>query len=307
MSISGKIIASIFFIVVFISSFGATCAKSQYYQSLASSEYQIQFEAIYSKIEWDDGDDQRDYGAEFLINFMPVNVGGHPLYEAAFLERVGHISLDVGHAHIKLSSSTELDGPFYGIYVDYMSPDNPLVWKANIFNADYEYNLPIDAKWSKDVIGAGLGLFLKDGLLITFEYSRKETDLSISGLPNDESRTNLYTVSGKSVTEFGNDKAVNIEVGIDIEEFEEEFVSETNTIINVEGDYYLNSRTSLGGLIAKNTGDDKSDENTTFGIRLISFLTPDFYFRVDFERAFFNDNYSYNDSKRIFMNAGMRF
>lgn len=151
-----------------------------------------------------------------------------------------------------------------------------------------------------------MGLFLKDNIFVAFNYSLKETDYSIIGQAKSELQEDKFTVSSKWVHKFWQGKAINLEGGIEIIQFENVDEDGTNNLIYIVSDYYLNRKTSIGTKISFNTGDDKTDEGKTFALGIVTYLNPHFYIRVSFEK-FLSDNNPKNDSQFTSAGIGLRF
>jgi len=274
----------------------------------AQDSYQTEISASYSR--WDDEDDNKttQYDISAKLHFLPVNTVGHPLAEAAFLERIGNVQLHVGKVESKGESiiDIEANGPLYGAALTYAKPDLPVVLQAQYAKIQLEFESPLDGDVTIDDYGVGFGYFLDKSLLAGIQYGHIETDAKIKYLTSSSettSKTNSYALTAKFVREQSGGTAYNIEGGIEIEQFDDESDDGSNTIFGVSGDYYLNREVSLGAGFGLNTGDDKDNEGKTVNLDFNAFLTPQFAVNIALEK-FIADNDEGEDADTF--NVGMK-
>lgn len=262
------------------------CISSIFYLRIiyAQESYQYQISANYFKSEDDDNFKTKLYGISTKLHFSPVKTFDHPLAEAYFLERIGSIELFYGSGEIKAGSFVEGDGPTYGVQIRYMQHDSPIFIQAQFAKSEFELGTPLNDDITVDDYKLLFGAFLQDGFFIGFGYDHTEEDYPGSKYKDDE-----YSIGTKFVQERANETAFNIEGYLRIDNSDESNDNESNTIIEVLGDYYFNTKVSLGAGLEINAGDDKYDEGKTFTANINAFMNP--YFSVNFEfEKFFAEN-----------------
>jgi hypothetical protein len=181
--------------------------------------------------------------------FAPVNTDGHPLEEAAFLEKASSVEL----SYTSISDGpADLTAAILG--VNYYIPDTIFFAGAAIARTTVEVGSfdDSDTDW-----GLVAGVTPIDGLLVTTEYFNEAGyDL------------NLHA---KYV------KALKGETALNLEAFFED--SDFDNVYGISADYYFNKKTSLGANIV-------SADETGYGIQGNIFFNDQFsvgaeYFTVD--------------------------
>ena len=255
----------------------------------AEESYQYEVGAQYHTSEEDDGADVDVTGVGVIIHFAPVNTAGHPLAEAAFLERVGSVAVQAGFGDIEGSSgATDIDGDLtrYVAAVEFMQPESPLVINATVDKLDVDLNSPAEGDMKTDIFNIGFGYFIRDGLRLGLSYGQKEEDIDIT-VPMVLDRTvdyDDYAVEVKWVESLSGGRAFNAEGSIGIREYDVGIADGANTIVDLSGDYYVTDRFSLGAGVMVNSGDDDSEEGDTVALNITSFFTPRLYVSVDYEK-----------------------
>ena len=181
--------------------------------------------------------------------FAPVNTDGHPLEEAAFLEKASNVELAYA-----IGSAGPVDTTVLVLGVNYYIPNTMFFAGASLSRATVEVGSFDDSEtdW-----GLTAGVTPIDGLLVTTEYS------------NDAGYDlNLHA---KYV------KALKGETALNLEAFFED--SDFDNVYGISADYYLNKKASLGASIV-------SADETGYGIQGNVFLNNQFsigaeYFTVD--------------------------
>lgn len=227
--------------------------------------------------------DSTTFFANYYFDRVSTTKG--PLAEAAFLSRAS--SVGFGIIDVEISDPTfsvEGDGfIFEGIYY--------------LPNADYFVGFET---LRLDIDNASPGEIEDDTLTAGFYL-------------NDRSAVVLYISSGSA---FGDDssgialayktllksggKDINIEAGIASEESEPAFApSQTNTIVSVSGDYYINNQLSIGAGFSSNGGDDTSLEGTTISFEVLYFFTPAVAFDLEVGEFSTDDSLAGEDDSTV--------
>lgn len=254
----------------------------------AEESYQFEVGAQYHTSNEDDGADVNVTGVGAIIHFSPVNTAGHPLAEAAFLERVGSISIQAGYGDIEGSfGGNDFDGDVtrYVAEVEFMRPDIPIVITASADKLDVDLNSPGEGGMENEIFNVGFGYFISDGLRLGLSYGQEEEDIDITVPPVGALTTdyNDYAVEGKWVKSLSNGRTFNAEGSIGLRAYDNDIDDGSNTIVDLSGDYYFTDSFSLGAGVTVNSGDDNSEEGDTVALKLSNFFSPRFSIKVDYE------------------------
>ncbi len=253
-----------------------------------------------------DNNETEIYAFRGRQHFSPVDASGHPLKEAAFLERIGDIELTFAMTDLRFGSGLAADGPFYGGSVHYMQPGLPFLLITGFQRSRVAFDSPISANITTNLYDLAFGIFLKDGLLIQFGYTHSKTVLSQTSFPSVEFEGDNYDFITKWVYEIDNKTAFNIEGTIGAHQFKDSTSKGSNTVFAILGEYYFNPRMSLGSGYAFNTGDDKDDEGSTATLIATVFINPSFSAQLEFE-TFFADNIEGEDEDHFDLLLSVRF
>ncbi|MFC1523599.1 hypothetical protein ACFL6N_02285 [Thermodesulfobacteriota bacterium] len=256
-----------------------TCGNVAY----AKDAYRIEGVLVYENFEDDDDLETKVYGLSVKVHFQPVHPKNHPLAEAAFMERVGHIELNGGQQEAEMGSLIEGDGPFYGVVLNYTQPGNPFVFKAGYTRVDFDFDRPSSINSDSNIFEVGLGYFIKDGFFLGLEYKNVDSELSVAGVTVSERDEDKYTLYSKYVNEIGDGRAWNVEVSAAINDFDRSNDDGNNAIFEIELDYYFNLKISVGAELSLNIGDDKDDEGRTVGIDTTAFINSQFALALKYE------------------------
>ena len=188
----------------------------------------------------------------------------------------------------------------------YAQPSQPIVAQVHFTKAEADFDAPIEADISTDTYGLGIGVYLRDGLLVTLNYARSETDLSATGFSGFEMEHDRFTIDVKWVSELAKNRAINLLGEVEIDQFDTETDDGSNTTFGIAADYYLTSHVSLGGGLALNTGDDEYEEGESIQARFRAFLHPQFSIEGEYE-YFFADNENADDRKSVAVALAVRF
>ena len=286
----------------------------------AQNNYQAEVGAMYLSQKNEDKDTMKLYGVGATMYFTPVN-SNHPFAEASFLERVGSVSLfSLSYMEKYNESDIELDGPEYEGEITYMQSGIPVT-----ITIGYELG-DIDIFDSAIVLGNisltrynfGMGIFLRDGFLLGFNYSNYIQDNSFNDLDDydlddydyedNEYKENEYKIYAKFVKELIDGTAFNIESGFIVSKSDWTLNDddESNNIIGFAGDYYFNNNFSIGSGIKINIGDDKNDEGKTISIDSSTLIRRRFLINLEYEK-FIADDTEEDDYDTFFAAFSIRF
>ncbi len=268
----------------------------------AQDSYQTEVSAKYYSSEDDDNIEYKIYGVNVEVYFSKVDTAGHPLAEAAFLERIGSIEVIAGIDELKADSNVKADGPLYGVGATFMNPRLPIAFQASFITSKLEFDSPLDGDAAKDHYEFGFGYFITDRLIAELIYGYSEVEQPIPGAKE----YNNYELSAKYVRVLADGTAFNIEGGLVLRQFDDGTEDGSNTIFNVLCDYYINQKVSIGAGFEINTGDYKEDEGKTFAIDFKAFVLPRISINAGFEK-FLADNDEGADKGSLQVTLSARF
>ena len=273
----------------------------------AQESYRGEVFAGYSSFDDDDDFELKFYGVGGAVYLTEVPTNGHPLAEAAFLERIGLIGAFVEKIKLEADPILKADGLSFTVFATYSKPELPIVLHARLGKASFDYDSPLDGDFEFDTYVFGIGNYFAHGFLVGLEYGHTKSNQDIPVLSVNETRKrDNFEGFVKIVRETGVDTAYNIEGGLRISQFDFPSENGSNTILTIGGDYYFNPGLSLGGGFDINSGDDRSDEGFTLEVDLIAFLNPSL--SVDFGYGkFFSDNDEGVDSQFLDLFLSVRF
>lgn len=203
-------------------------------------------------------------------HFAPVETAGHPLAEAAFLERSG--SLSVIHA---ISEFDWVDADATVFNLGYYIPNTMLFVGATHQRSSVDAG---NFSFSENDWGLTFGVAPIEGLLISTEYM-------------DEPGYN-FNLTAKYLRKLAGDTAVNFDVSFIKGEEDELFGEDGEDQKSFAVDYYLNQKVSIGTVISHSY-------DTEFGLRTQAFFTDAFYVGAEYVTA--------SSESVVTLVAGLRF
>ncbi|MEE8553235.1 MAG: putative porin [Desulfobacterales bacterium] len=268
----------------------------------AQDSYQTEVSAKYYSSEDDDNNEYKIYGVNGEVYFSKVDTTGHPLAEAAFLERIGSIEVIAGIEEFKADTNVKADGHLYGVGATFMNPRLPIAFQASFITSKLEFDSPSDGDATKEHYEFGFGYFITDRLIAGLKYGYSEVEQPIPGAKE----SNNYELSAKYVRVLADGTAFNIEGGLVLRQFDDGTEDGSNAIINVLCDYYINQKVSIGAGFEINTGDNKEDEGKTFAIDFKAFVLPRISINAGFAK-FLADNDEWKDKESLQVSLSVRF
>ena len=139
--------------------------------SYSQEQYRTEISAAYLRSDFESGGRtlQTEAGLEFFL--APVKTDNHPYAEAAFLENIGSVRFAVRDQDSKSGSATA-DGRSYDLFVNYTTPDFPVVVMVEWTRAknDYQFSPGLQLKTESDLYSIVLGKYLSYGLFAAIGY-----------------------------------------------------------------------------------------------------------------------------------------
>ena len=202
---------------------------------------------------------------EATFNFKPVELKDQPWLEADFLERVMQVGVVVDQ-YTQEVGNAEPDGLLYGARFRYADKESPVAAEiryavGNIDGDGFDVDL--------SALSALVGYWVEDGFLVGLDLSL-ETMSPSGGSDMDQTKYGLFA---KNVRKLDGGRAVNLEGSIRIANFDDGSTDDSNTEIQIGGDYFFTPQYSAGAELGYFFGDARSEEGTSFVIRGEAFFT----------------------------------
>ncbi len=254
----------------------------------ATEQYQTEISAFYSRTDGSQDSRTTSYGISGEVFFAPVNTEEHPYAEAAFLERIGSVSITAAKEEFKVNS-LEADGPLGSIGVNLSQPGFPLVAQFMYTRSRVDFNGIFDGFVNKtNVYDARLGKYFAKTLLAGVEYSYGTSEVTFTGFPSITARSRDYGLFAKYVYELSDYKEISFEATIGKSTIgNQEIARNTNESINV--DYFFNKSFSIGVGFQNSSGTDELIEGKTYSANVRYFIGPHFSVQAIYD-SFRNSN-----------------
>lgn len=203
-----------------------------------AQDYQIEAEVGYTHIDPKVGSSDSAFDVSGTYFFDRVATSGHPLAEAAFLQRASNMSLGYQTVDDADSDTIGIEGEFYfdQLYLrgGYSSQDN--------------------GGFDTDTLSARVGWVLSEGFRIAGGIDRVD--------PDGGNTSNDLVVEAKYVAKLAGGAAFNLEGSATfLDEADDE-------VIALGGDYYFNPALSVGA------GISLADNDDNWNLRARYFITP---------------------------------
>ncbi|HEY0975362.1 MAG TPA: putative porin [Solimonas sp.] len=214
--------------------------------------------ALAQDYQWDaslgytDFENDSALSAGITYHLDRVKTAGHPLAEAAFLERSSNLSLGYVTFDDADADAIGVAGEFYFDQL-YLSGGYTA---AEIGGVDV------------DTISARIGWMLADGFRLAAGIDRVDADV-----PNVDARNDI-AIEAKYVTKMEGGTALNLQASVTL--LDDPIDDE---LFEVRGDYYFNPAFSVGA------GVSIADDDTNYGIGARYFFTPTFSGGLLYETA----------------------
>lgn len=258
----------------------ASVAALAFAPAAYAENYQMEAGIGYGYYDFDDGGSADLFMADFTYHFEQVSTAGHPLNEAAFLERSTNVYGGLTHLDTDNFDAQSLELGVEAFIEDFY------------VNANIERNfLPSGSSDTTD-FEVKAGFLPMDGFLLTLGYELEEDGTEKNGKDKD-----LGTISlgGKFVTPLDGEMALNLEAEVGFQDDNDDTV-----VYTLGGDLYFNHAVSAGLWVSDT---DKSGDKTEFGIRGKYFVTP----LVSLEATFINNLNNEKKDTAFGLGANLRF
>lgn len=260
-----------------------------------AASFQKEAGFTYDKTDYDPDGDLTIMTVGGTYYLAPVQASG-PLAEAAFLAKASGVNAFIGTVDQTIVS-TSLDGETYGIGVDYVLPANDI--KLGLAMETYDVSAS-GTTIELTTTTLEFGKYLDDKKYVSLSYAMGT--LSVTTIP-DTDLTDI-SLAGKWLLDQGGN-TINLEAFYSQEEADDGTVSETNSVIGISGDYYLDDSLSLGLGYMTNSGDDTTEEGSTVGLHAEKFLTDTF--SVELTYSAFSSDSGVDDDTSVSLTIGGRF
>ena len=231
--------------------------------------YQSELSAAYADVDSPFNGEGYFVGLEGKYYFAPVDTKNHPLAEAAFIERVSNVYVDLGNYEFK-ESGYRADFYQRALGVDFYIPNTMFYLGAGVNEIKSKVSWPADgemdavsfsSKWDSTwFVKAGIAPVT--GLLVWSEFTE---DVDVS---------DQWNINGKYIIPLSGEQALNVEASYE----KSDLVTDSDTIAGAV-DYYLDRSLSVGAGFSNTSFNSPGDDDTT----------TDYFIRA---RNFFTDNIS---------------
>ncbi|MDH5327417.1 MAG: hypothetical protein OEZ68_01195 [Gammaproteobacteria bacterium] len=228
----------------------------------------------YFSFSRDSGDSTAIYvqGRYFL---EPVSRGDSPWYEADFLSHKSSVMGAIGQVTLS-SGPSEDDGPMMLVSYRHVVPGSLVTIGLEYKSLELE-----ESGVTLETSGFELsgGKYLKPTMWVGASYESLTT--SLTGF-NDTDATE-FGLHYKNILTVQGTKSVNVEAMLASLSLESGTTKDSNTIIEVGGDYYIDQKTGIGGSFNINSGDNLSSEGNTIEVRATMYFTPKIHGELRYE------------------------
>ena len=213
------------------------------------------------KNDMTDIDSNNDVGGTYYL--QPVQSSG-PQAEAAFLAKASGVKASVGTVDATIAS-VGVDGNAYGVGVDYLLPVHDIKLGVDLQSVDVS---AAGSSIKTSMTTLGVGKYLDDRKYVGFNYGTGTN--SVTGFP-DTDATDI-SIGGKWLLNQAG-KNINLEATVAQQNLDDGTTSDTNNVISVGGDYYVDNSLSVGMGYQTNSGDDTTVEGSTIALHAEKFVT----------------------------------
>jgi hypothetical protein len=171
--------------------------------------YRTEISATFQRYDFEQ--EGRELASQLSLqqHFSAVKTEDHPFAEAAFLEKIGSVGLS-GARYDFREGFSRADANDYHLFVNYSTPDFPLVIAANLSRgtSDYLYSdgtFMDKANSTYDEYGISVGKFLSYGLLarVGTDYTSYKVTSTYIFVPPLLPSINMSTVNSRYHTYYG--------------------------------------------------------------------------------------------------------
>jgi len=276
------------------------------------SPYQGQAELLYDAMT-SDSMDMTVVGVGGVYAFKSVDPGDGPLDESLFLARVPNAGAMLGFVtgEADMGGPVDLSGTEFGITAGYADENVPVGVDLMYTIGAIEMDMGGGVGGTVDMSGLDVkaGYFVMPGLIVGLSYELETSKVKIDGMGTvSDSDTTGIGLVGKWVQKLSGGTAVNAEISITSATTEEVgSPDETDSIVLLSGDYYLNQLIGVGLGLTFTSGDDKSAEGTALEIRARCNLNTKFGVGVSYETFTAKSSNQGEDSSTLTISVVGRF
>ena len=231
-----------------------------------------------------------------------------PYAETGFMQHIGSVELLFG---LTQYSSTSGDSSSFvvGDGFSYANKQQPLLLGSRAGDLydpiDTRYGLTDEENLESDIYSLGLGMFVKQGLMVGFKYDRTTSRVYRDLAQTDTYKSDQYDLFTKYVHKLRDGKAVNVEASYAIDTAINNDRGDNHTL-NISGDYYLNQQHSIGLGFERISSEEDVVDGNVISFELRSFITPKFSVAAGLEQ-YSSENVIYTDDRTIDINFNARF
>lgn len=245
--------------------------------------YQTEIMVSYGQADQDSVETD-SYSVSGIAHFKSVETDGHPLEEAAFLERSSYVEL--GYTHDDTDDGTNED-----------DKDNTFNMGLHL-NTGERYFIELDLTNSNMedgnsfLAGLGFGAYIQDNITVALGY----VDATLEPDNGDKVTAEGYAINGRGVFKLGDEQAFAVEGTFSV--LDADSGNDNQEILSLEGRYYI-MRTTHVGLEYSMTSEEDNDSDG-FTLSAQHFITPQLAIGASFgQESFDEDNIEDEDSYSV--------
>ena len=231
-----------------------------------------------------------------------------PFAETRFMQHVGSVELLFGLTQYS-STSGNSNSFVVGDGFSYANKQQPLLLGSRASDLydpiDTRYGLTDEENLESDIYSLGLGMFVKQGLMVGFKYDRTTSKVYRDLAQINTYKSDQYDLFTKYVHNLRDGKAVNVEASYAIDTAIDNDRGDNYTL-NISGDYYLSQQHSIGLGFERITSEEDVVNGNVVSVELRSFITPKFSVAAGLEQ-YSSENALYTDDTTIDINFNARF
>jgi len=275
----------------------------------SQEQYRTEISATYRRSDFEFEGRGIDTGAGLEYFLAPVNTDSHPYAEAAFLGKIGSVGFSVRDHDFK-SGAAKADGQSYDLFVNYTTPDFPVVVRVEWVRTKDDFQVSSDQiKGESDLYRIALGKYLSYGLLATIGYGQDHSKSTFTTPTITDSNSNTseeYSLNAKYVKELTGGTAVNLEANAVQYKFDVSGESRDSELVSLGGDYYFSRGLSVGANVLSNNSWFRAGDGKIYNVNARAFITPHLSLKVEYER-FLNDNSGEQNGRNYAVTLAARF
>lgn len=257
--------------------------------SAFAEAYQLELTGTYEQTDQDNIDTD-SYRLSGVAHFKRVNTDGHPLEEAAYLERSNFVEASYQHDDTDDGTDTDNKDNTFAFALHLNTGERYFV-DLGYNNGNLENGDHFDAE-------LGFGAYIQDNITTFVNLTDSTTD-------NDDGSgfdTQSYEIGGRGVFALGDEQAVSVQANFEVNDSDNGM--DNTEVFGLSGRYYIMRTTHVGLGYEMSSSDDEDTDG--FTLEAQHFITPQIAVGASFgQQSSDDDNVEDEDSYSLW--AKLRF